>query len=183
MLVKHVTLTPIDVPRRETRVQILWDGEAISDFTVERPKGVCPNRTECQVVERIAALVEQGLFDMEIAAILNKEGCHTSMGNCWKAFSVAAIRRRRNLKRPHARPYKSCIAKQRDDGLFSIHGVADRLGVPERTVRYWIESGQLHAEEGGGRGRELWFRLDRATLARLHRTKQLLRRSQLIGGL
>jgi hypothetical protein len=36
MLVREVTLSPIDVPSKMRWVQVLWQTGAVSDFTVER---------------------------------------------------------------------------------------------------------------------------------------------------
>jgi excisionase family DNA binding protein len=47
----------------------------------------------------------------------------------------------------------------RDHRLLSAQAVAEELGVTERTVRRWIESGRLQAEK---RGRCFQIRLDEA---------------------
>ena len=37
MLVREVSLSPVEIPARRTRVQVLWQTGAVTDFTVERP--------------------------------------------------------------------------------------------------------------------------------------------------
>lgn len=56
---------------------------------------------------------------------------------------------------------------QRDDGLFSTRGVANRLGVAPHVVQVWTAAGLLDPVEGGGKGKSLWFRLDEDTIERL----------------
>jgi hypothetical protein len=57
-------------------------------------------------------------------------------------------------------------ARDRGDGLLSLRGVAARLNVSERAVRYWLEA-RLLAPVEGCRGRRFWFNLDPATMRRL----------------
>jgi Recombinase zinc beta ribbon domain len=60
MLVQQVTLTPIDVPERLTRIQVLWRTGAISDFTIPRPKVTTRDATsEREIVESIRSLMKQ----------------------------------------------------------------------------------------------------------------------------
>ena len=57
------------------------------------------------------------------------------------------------------------------DGLYSVHGVAARFQVTDHIVHYWIQKGWLKGIEGGGPGTAWWFKLDSATVRRLHAAK------------
>jgi DNA-binding transcriptional MerR regulator len=60
---------------------------------------------------------------------------------------------------------------QRADGLYSVRGIAERLGVSIDTVRAWIAHGRLKPRSRNGRGHPSWFKLDPKTLARLETLK------------
>ena len=68
-------------------------------------------------------------------------------------------------------PQTGCQPDRRQDGLYSVRGVANRFGVTDHVVRYWIEKRWLEGAEGGGPGRVWWFDLDRTTTKRLNAAK------------
>jgi len=96
-----------------------------------------------------------------IAAALNREGYQTGTGRPWNAQRVQGVRSRHAFERDTRRtpPVR--------DGMYSIHGVAERLGVSESVVRGWVARGEIQAASGGGQGRPRWFSLDAEALARL----------------
>jgi hypothetical protein len=164
MLVKQVTISPVDVPRLATRLQVLWQTGAISDFTIARPSKYTIFRTPDQALELIKTLLQQKVPDVAIADQLNRCGLHTGKGRPW---TVAAVQRQRyahgwHLDSPRSRP--AC----RQGALHSVHGVAQRIGVPVGVVRCWVTKGWLvPTEGGGGPGRPLLFSLDQKMLAHL----------------
>lgn len=167
ILVREVTLTPIDVPRRGTRIQVLWESGAVTEHLVERPKHVTGGQAAPAVENLIRSLVMQGRYDAEIAQDLNTKGLTTGVGRPWDIDAVRRVRIRLGVRRPAATPTQAPSPPRRSDGLFSIGGVAERLGVARKTVSGWIRTGRLPVTEGGGRGRPVWFKLDDETLARL----------------
>ena len=94
----------------------------------------------------------------EIAAELNKRGIRRDIEKPW---DVAAVQRVRYAEGWHRKSTRSRRAiAQRADGLYSIHGVAQRLEVAPRVVRWWASSGKIKPVEGGGTGHVMWFNLD-----------------------
>ncbi|HKY40340.1 MAG TPA: recombinase family protein [Polyangiaceae bacterium] len=79
MLVREVTASRVDVPRPMTRVQVLWQTGAVSDFTVERKNKFTARTTSSNAV----ALIEKSFEsknDAWIAAELNRRGSRTGAG-------------------------------------------------------------------------------------------------------
>jgi DNA invertase Pin-like site-specific DNA recombinase len=171
MIVREVTLSPIDVPQRRTRVQLLWQTGAVSDFTIPRPSHKTALATPAEALERIQTLVADQKDDQGIADDLDRRGLRTGRNRRWSVTAVRWIRWRHGLQRPNTPPPSVRRPNQRADGLYSIHGVAAHFHVTEHIVRYWIERGWLKSAEGGGLGRTFWFKLDRATIKRLEKAK------------
>jgi hypothetical protein len=167
ILVQEVVLTPVDLPSRQTRVQILWDGGATTEAVVERPRGRSGSQNPPAAEQRIRELVEQGAYDVEIAQSLNDSGLRTGRGRAWDRAAVFRARDRLGLRRPMATPSQQKVPDQRADGLYSIRGVAKRFDVAVSTVRSWLHRGVLAPTEGGGRGYPAWFLLDAETIGRI----------------
>jgi DNA invertase Pin-like site-specific DNA recombinase len=157
MLVREVTLSPIDVPTRATRVQILWQTGATTDLRIARPSRHTAQATPAEALEVIRRLASENRDDEFIAADLDRRGWLTGVGRSWNAKAVIWARTRHKIYRPNAR---------HADGLYSIRDVVAHFGVTVHTVRYWIGKGWL-APRKGGRGRQFWFELDDATVERL----------------
>jgi len=160
ILIQEVAVTPIDLPRRMSRVRILWHTGAVTEMMVDRPRSRAP-RTSASAVEAIRELTGRGNGDTKIAAELNRQRVPSCKGQSWTKQTVRSIRRRYAIESPNSpgRPGGS-RPDQRVDGLLSMRGVARRLGISQRTIRGWVESGKLKPAEGGGHGRPLWFSLD-----------------------
>ncbi len=162
MLVQHVTLTPIDVPQPLTRIQVLWRTGAVTDLTVPRARPPRDATSESALVELIQSLIKQGKTNAQIAQELNRQGLRSRFGNEWQEGAVNGVRRRHALESvPRTPPY------QRSDGLYSLRGVAKRLGVRAGAVHYWVARGWLVPSARSGPGPTAWFKLDDATIARL----------------
>jgi DNA invertase Pin-like site-specific DNA recombinase len=170
MLVREVTLEPVDVPPCTTRVRLLWQTGSVADFTVTHTRRDSVSTTTASTLDVVRELVAKKMGDTEIAEELNRRGVRTGHGHLWSRTSVCGLRHRRDVH--HAqRPARANVAHRREDGLYSLRGVAARFDVPENTVRYWMKQGWLVGAEGGG-SRAWWFKLDRATVARLDEAKR-----------
>jgi DNA invertase Pin-like site-specific DNA recombinase len=168
MLVKEVVLSPIHTPTRSTRIQVVWKTGAVTEVTVERPRSCTSSDTPPEVVDRIRALVAEGKSDGEIADDLNRRHLRTVHNLVWNKSLVCQARVRVGIQRPLARrARRRPCPLQRSDGLYSIRGVAARLGVTVATARSWVQRGRLRSRVGGGAGRARWFELDRGTVLRL----------------
>jgi len=169
MLVRAVTLTPVEVPKRQTRVQVLWHTGAVSEVIVARPSRFEAHATPPRAITRIGEGLDRKDSDEEIAEALNQEGMRTGMGCLWNARAVRRVRYAEGMHR--ASPKSRLAPRRRADGMYSLQGVSAHLGVVPAVVRQWLRIGLLEAAEGGGTGRTMWFVLDRATLARLQAAK------------
>jgi DNA invertase Pin-like site-specific DNA recombinase len=169
MVVQEVTLSPIDVPQRMTRVQVLWQTGATSDFTVPRKDKYVATMTSPEALAVLRRLFAEQKTDVEIAKELNRRGLKTGVGRRWDSDAVRRIRYYHEMYR-EAKTVRRA-PDRRADGLYSVHGVAACIDVPPSVVRYWATHGVLEPEKHGGPGRPYWFVLDRATIERLKKVR------------
>ena len=177
-LVSEVTLSPVDLPERATRVQVLWESGAVSDFTIDRPRGGGWNATDQDDLDLIRRWVCEGRTDEEIATELAGCGRFTGRGRPWTAKAVHRLRWRHRIHPPGWMPANVRRPDQREDGLWSVNGITRRFGVSRHAVRYWVKQGLLEPAEGGEKGQTLWFELDEATVERLERVSARVRSSR-----
>lgn len=166
LLVQEITLTPVDVPQRMTRIQILWRSGAVTDAAAERRRHFNPTAAPEAIVAEIRMRVADGWSDRAIAQDFNRRGVVSSKGLAWNKQSVRGVRKRRNIHSLRASPEKGWPA-QRPDGLLSLRGLAKHFGVTSRRIRHWMDVGLVRPAEGRGRGRPLWFALNPETERRL----------------
>ena len=176
MLVCEVAVSVFDVPRPMTRVQILWQTGAISDFTIERKDKYSARATAPQAI----ALIEESFktkTDEWIAAELNGRGLRTGADLPWTLERVRRVRHQHEWFR-YARTTERATA-QDEGGLYSAHAIALRLGVKPNTVLSWARHGLITAVERGSRGHSYRFQLDEQTLSRLAAEKQKMQARRL----
>ena len=164
MLVREVTASRVDVPRPMTRVQVLWQTGAVSDFMVERKDKFTARATSPNAL----ALIEKSFEskdDAWIAAELNRRGSRTGAGLSWTPERVHRVRHQHRWFRQPRKRSEATAPNQA--GLYSAHAIAARLGVKSSTVLVWARAGILVPAERGSPGRPYRFRLDEATLERL----------------
>jgi len=77
LVIEAISLSPIEVPRRATRVTVAWQGGVVTEIEVPRPHRRDLFRTPPAALERMRALAAAGRHDEEIAEILNAEGIRT----------------------------------------------------------------------------------------------------------
>ena len=170
MLIEHVTLTPVEIPKRATRIQILWQTQTVSEITIDRPSYLSAQATSKEALALIQQLFEKQVSDEEIASELNRCDIRTGRDYRWDAASVQRIRVTYGWRRTS--PYARNIPDQRADGLYSTHGIAAELGVTPSVIQGWIRKGLLPPVEQGGPGRPHWFKLDASTKERLMDAKR-----------
>jgi len=166
LLVREVTVSPLDVPARRTRVQLLWQTGAVSDFTVPRQDRYTAQATP----ERTLGLIRDWYLttqhgDGEIAAELNRRGLRTGRNALWDIEAVRRVRYNEGIYRPSPKARRP--PDRRSDGLYSVHAVAARAGVKPSAIRYWARTGALEPVARQGPGHPPWFTLDPHILDRL----------------
>ncbi len=92
MVVQEVTPSPIDVPRRMTRVQVLWRTGATSDFTVPRKDKYVALATPSEALALLRRCFAEKRTDLEIAKELNRHKLKTGAGRRWDSQAVQRIR-------------------------------------------------------------------------------------------
>ncbi|MFQ5974000.1 MAG: recombinase family protein [Alphaproteobacteria bacterium] len=166
LVVREVTLSPIAVPARLTRVQVLWQTGAVSDFTVPRKDKYTAQATSAQALSLIRNLyLTKQKGDGEIAAELNRRGLRTGLNHAWDVSAVRRARYSESIYRPSPKARRP--PDRRSDGLYSVHAVAARVGVKPSAIRYWVRTGALEPVERHGSGHPHWFKLDPPTIDRL----------------
>jgi len=152
-------------------VQVLWQTDAVTEITVPRRSRFDACATPPDALEIIRKLFTERKSDQAIAAELNRCGLRTGFNRRWGEKAIRWVRSRVLHLRRLPVPPQARQPDRRDDGLYSLRGVANRLRVTDDIVRYWIEKGWLEGAEGGGPGRVWWFNLDGATVKRLKAAK------------
>jgi MerR HTH family regulatory protein len=166
LVVREVTLSPIDVPARMTRVQVLWHTGAVSDFRIARPSQYTALATSAVTRALIRDLyLNKKKHDREIATELNRRGLRTGQDRSWDLVAVRHVRCDEGIFRPS--PKARFPPQQRADGLYSVHAVAARAGVKPALIRYWARTGAFEPVAHGRQGRPHWFKLDPPALDRL----------------
>lgn len=169
-LVSEVCLIPISPPEGGTRVRLLWQTGATSEFVLPRQ---LPGQHTCQeAVKMIRSMVARMMRAGQIAAALNAAQIPTGTGRAWAPATVHSYCRYHGIRWPRPMPTSVPQPERRADGAYSIRGVARRLRVTESEVRYWVQCGWITSIDGGGRGRALWFHLDPATLVHLKQVRK-----------
>lgn len=166
LLIDEIALVPIDIPEPGTRIRVQWHTGVVSDFQVRRGPHRGP-RIGSDIAGAIQDAVATGTRAGDIAKALNEAGHLRATGTPWTKASIHSWCRQHGVKWPFRMPTSLPMPNQRADGLYSMRGVADELGVTRYIVAYWVAEGWLDSEEGGGRGKRRWFRLDAETRERL----------------
>lgn len=171
-LIKVVTLHPEPGPPTMTRIEVLWKSDAVTTLRARRPRGGDANAAPPEIEEEIRERAMADESDVAIARALNAKGLLTGAKMPWTPNAVRVVRRRTGI-----RPLGSTVGgklrrpNRREDGLYSIHGVAEFFGITRDMVAVWRRTGQLTPAAGGGPGRTCWYRLDEETIKRLNAVK------------
>ena len=148
LLVQDVVLSPIDVPTRSTRIQILWKTGATSEARIPRPTGQDAHRTPDKVVKLIRRLSKQGLIDTEIANELNRRKLRSGRGRPFTKAAVKCIRREHDILSSHPGSTRVRIPERDDRGRLSARALAKHFDVTLPVVRTWVQKGIIEPERG-----------------------------------
>lgn len=176
ILIREVTLTPQDIPERSTRVQIWWHSGAVSDFKVPRKNRYTALSTPDRVVSLIITLFNEKKSDSDIAKNLNDNNVSRRVGKAWDSEAVRRVRYGYGIHYPDSKNTRRQPA-MRADGLYSLRGIAEKLGVKPALVSNWASTGILPVAEGGETTKARWFKLDDALIQKLITAKEKRYRS------
>jgi DNA invertase Pin-like site-specific DNA recombinase len=137
LVIDVITLEPIDLPKRTTRVRVQWRSGVIDERFVERPGGATPTT----IVERVRGLIAQGVHDEDIAQRFNDEGLVTAKHQRWTTNAIRHVRNDHAIEK--ARRPRVAVLPERHPitNRFSVPGAAKRFGVTTRAVQHWIHAG------------------------------------------
>lgn len=138
LVIEMITLEPIDLPKRTTRIRVQWRSGVIDERFVERPGW---GATSSGIVERIRDLIGQGLHDEDVAQRFNDEGLVTAKHGRWTSNAIQHLRHDHAIekaRRPRVAvlPDRHPVTKR-----YSIPGAAKRFGVTTSAVQHWIHDG------------------------------------------
>jgi len=167
LVIEAITLEPIDLPRRMTRVRVQWRSGVIDDRFVDRPgRGATP----INIVDFTRTKIAEGLHDDEIAALLNADGLLTTKHRRWTAIAVMKLRSNHSIPKT-PRPRKPVLPDRHPvSGHFSVPGAAKRFGVSTDTIKNWIRRGLVVAHREQFRQYNArWLDIDESLAAMLER--------------
>ena len=179
LVIEAISLSPIEVPRRATRVTVAWQSGTVTEIEVPRPHRRDLFRTPPPAVERMRALAAAGRHDEEIAEILNADGMRTGRGHAWNTWAVRWTRKTERICRVAPdRPRRELLPDQFPDGRYSVAGAAKRFGVTLDVIRAWVRRGLVPGERNDFQAhrRVWWLEIAEDTAARLERLAAPLRR-------
>jgi DNA invertase Pin-like site-specific DNA recombinase len=172
LVVEEIALSPVDVPKRATHVEVQWRSGAVTKLDVPRPDRRTRRHTPPEAVERIRGMVKEGLSDLEIAERLNEAGATTGASRSWNAWAVNWARARNKITRLREDcPCDQPVPDRHPDGRYSIAATARRFSVSLAVVYGWVKRGLVRGEREryGAHPFVWWLRIDRAAAARLAR--------------
>jgi DNA invertase Pin-like site-specific DNA recombinase len=173
MLIRDVTLTPVENPDDQVRIRVLWETGAVTELNTPR-LGVVATATPAKALAIIRTMVKQGKRDAEIASALNRRGLGTGRRPSWTAGAVERARYAYGNMR-HLSPKAPPIENRRDEGLHSVSDLSARFGVRPAIIQGWARKGTVKPVAGGGGPSKLfWFRLDEETIKAIEAAKAAL---------
>jgi DNA invertase Pin-like site-specific DNA recombinase len=137
-LLADVTITPDAADRSRILVGLRWKSGASQQIPVTRPKTAIQLFSTSPAAVGLARQIGPGLDNNALAAALSQAGHRTGTG---RPFSATAAG---NLRNYHRIPYPRLL----DDGELTLRQAAERAGVAESTIHYWINAGYLAARRG-----------------------------------
>jgi excisionase family DNA binding protein len=138
-LISEVIVTARHDERRAD-VEVHWEGGARTElsFALNVHAKLEPDRLQEDTLELIRRLAEHH-SDRQIAGFLSRQGARTGAGLPFTESRVRGVRRRAGI--PAAPP------PDPTSQVLSIQRAADQLGVSDQTIRRWINTGLLPAQQ------------------------------------
>ncbi len=135
-LIADVTVLP-EPDTAKARIGIRWHTGATDEIVVaRRPNAMDYRRTDPAAVELARQLANHSNHDL--AARLNAAGYSTGAGRPFDNDAVASLRHYHHIPQP----------RLLHDGEVTVAEIAQRIGVSDGAVIYWINQGSLAARRG-----------------------------------
>lgn len=167
LVIEAVTLEPIDLPKRTTRVRVQWRSGVVDERFVERPGW---GATPVSLVERIRAMNADGELDATIAVRFNAEGIETTKHNKWTESAITKLRHDHGIAKAIRCPTTILPDRHPTTGKYSVPGAARRFGVTPRVITNWIRRGLINVlRERYGRYDARWLEIDDVLAEKLER--------------
>lgn len=142
LVIEAIAITPVDIPKRATRIRVQWSGGAISELMPARLTSGEYRMHAPEAIERIRLLAAAGVHDDEIARQLNSTGLRTGGGLAWTGELAADARCAHGIERVAPdRQRMPPLPHRHPDGRYSVPGAAAQFGVSRSVVRAWIKQG------------------------------------------
>lgn len=169
LVIEMVSLEPIDIPVRSTRLRIQWCSGAVDERIIERAPHPVGQLAPAAPVDRIAAMLDEGLSNEQIAQRLNDEGLRTVRRKPWSAAAVAHVRQNHRLRRTQPRRFAFLPDRHPETGRYSMPGAARRFGVTTNQIKLWVRRGLIvvHRETYGRYENAWWLEIDDARAVEL----------------
>ena len=158
ILVSEVCLTPVDGPSRRVKIDVLWATGAVTELSVPRLGPI--RRVPAAFEARLRELWDAHHTDLEIADILVDEGVVMGRTRGWSGAKVSQFRSRLGMKRTPGETASRRMPHQREDGAWSVRGVAERLGLRPAKVCELAREGHIRSVEGGKDRTAWWLVMD-----------------------
>lgn len=173
-----ITIAPIDVPERRTRIRVQWHSGAVDELTAMRNRS---RRTSREAIDRIEELTAGGMQDAAVAEQLNKEKLVTGTLTPWTAYKVKKVRLgHTSVRRDSNRETRKRLPDRHSDGRYSVTGAMKRFDVNGDKVRRWIKRGMVEAvrEDFDWCYGAWWLTIDDETAKRLEKDATKRRRTK-----
>jgi len=164
LLIQDVTLSPVDIPERSTRIRILWKTGATSEVFATRPIAGC--KTSEEVLALIRELAGQRRADVEIAEELNRRGLKSGRSRSFTKQAITMIRSEYEISAGRPPGGRLPMPSRDTLGRYSLRALAARYDVTTHMIRYWVETGVLTPAQDY-QGGPFWFELTLEIEARI----------------
>jgi hypothetical protein len=157
-------------------LKIVWQTGAVSEHWYNRRvRSYDEYALSEHIYHRIRELHEQGKLDDEIAAELTAEGLHGPKGCTFSHGTIWLLRQKMGL--PAVIPTGTLLPAQWEDGVYSVQGAAETIGVYPGTIYKWLKTGRVHGRQIQ-KGMPWKVILSRAEITQLRHYVQRARRSR-----
>jgi hypothetical protein len=170
LVIEAISLQPVDVPVRGTRVRVQWKAGAVDALLVPRTPPGQHRKPRPEALARLRQLVGEGHQDAEVARMLDGEGYRSGSGQSWTAHKVKRTRYVERIARVAPDQRGGIRPPERlADASWSIAAAAQRYGVHRDTVRGWLAQGLVPVSRGrfGQNPAMQWLTIDEPTDERL----------------